>query len=395
MNIFIYAGSLAHTQAGAAHATLDFANALAATTEHQVFLYTTGHEPGAVHPAVHVVRYSRPRRQPVIWRMRHLTEVPQNAAHLRSESLPPMDVCYTQGLTWGLAFRRVFPAVPVISHTGAVISERERIEELGGSRCPWYVRVDAKLLTRLEKRSYAEPRWAHVVSTQTVARQRAAFYGVPERTFTVCPYGLSLTKFDGSTGDNGVRQALGIASDAPVLITVSRLTKWKNTDMLLRAFARCGVPDAYLIVAGDGVERQRLETLAGTLGISSRVRFTGHVDPAPYYAAADVFALPSQIESFGIVYGEAMLMKLPCIGLRSSPPDVLSAAEDVIDDGETGFCVSSEEELAARITLLLTDTQLRHRMGEAGLERARRRYSCETYVAAMLALMRDRFRLPL
>ena len=392
MNVFVYAGSLAHTQAGAAHATLDFANALAANTDHAVYVYATEYDPGTLHPRVEIIRYRRPDRLPVIWRMRHLTDVRQQLNELRRYRLPAVDLCYTQGLVWGMAFRRLRPEVPIISHTGAVISERERIEELGGANSPWTVRADAKLLTRMERRSYREPRWAHVVSTRSVARQRAAFYDVDEAIFNIAPYGLSVDKFNREALHEDMRTALGIPADAVVLITVSRLIKWKNTDMLLRAFSRCAPDRAYLIVAGDGAERQRLESLARHVGVASRVRFAGHVaNPAPYYAAADLFALPSQIESFGIVYGEAMLMGLPCIGLRNSPPTVLSSAEDVLVHGTTGFCVDDEEDLVRRLTELFSDQDLRRRMGEAGRQRATSLYSCQAYVDSMMALARVRF----
>jgi len=391
MNIFIYGGSFAYTQAGSAHATLDFANALAASTPHRVYLYATEYDPRTIHPAVQMIPYRRPQRGALTRRFRHLVEVRQHLNELKRHDIPKVDLCYTQGLVWALAFRRFRPSVPIVSHTGAVISERERIEEQGGANCPWYVRLDAKLLTRLERGAYRQSNWAHIVSTRIVARQRAQFYGISENVFNVAPYGIDLNKFNRERSYPDLRPALGIAPDAVVVVTVSRLVRWKNTDVLIRAFARSADANAYLLVVGDGSERPRLERLARDVGVQDRVRFVGHVaDPAPYYAASDVFALPSQIESFGIVYAEAMLLGLPCIGSKNAPPDVLSAAEDVIEEGRTGFCVRSEDELADRLKLLMTDEELRRAMGEAGGERARALYSCEAYTNAVLALARTK-----
>ncbi len=392
MNILIYAGSLAHTQAGAAHATLDFTNALAASTPHRVYLYATEVDRETIHPAVEVISYERPQRGSITRRFRHLVEVGQHVRELRRRRLPDVDLCYTQGLVWALAFRRFRPQVPIVSHTGAVISERERIEEQGGAHCPWHVRLDAKVLTRKERNAYREPNWAHVVSTRIVARQRAEFYGVSEDTFHVVPYGLDLDKFNRERSYADVRPELGIPPDAVVVVTVSRLIRWKNTDRLLRAFARAAEanPCAWMLVVGDGSERPRLEALARELGIAERTRFPGHAaDPAPYYAASDVFALPSQIESFGIVYAEAMLLGLPCIGSRNAPPDVLSSAEDVIVEGQTGFCVATEAELADRLARLIGNSALRETMGAAGYARAKSHYSCEAYTSSMLTLARS------
>ncbi len=82
-------------------------------------------------------------------------------------------------------------------------------------------------------------------------------------------------------------------------------------------------------------------------------------------------------------------MGLPCIGLRSSPPDVLSSAEEVIQDGVGGFCVSTEAELCARIDLLARDASLRRRMGDAALRRARASYTTDQYVARLKTTIDD------
>jgi glycosyltransferase involved in cell wall biosynthesis len=169
-----------------------------------------------------------------------------------------------------------------------------------------------------------------------------------------------------------------------VAITVCRLVKGKNVEMTLRGFARVR-DDAFLIVVGDGPERTSLEQTAWQLGVMPRVRFVGRAaDPAPFYAAADVFVLPSVIEAFGLVYAEAMLMGLPCIGLHNDPPRSMTSASEVIGDGIGGFCVSNEGELAGRLTVLFDSPDLRRRMGAAGAARARQSYTCDHYVRFIL-----------
>jgi glycosyltransferase involved in cell wall biosynthesis len=302
-----------------------------------------------------------------------------------------MDLCFSHGIVGPLGFRRNWPEVPIVSHTGAVLMKRERQEELHhGYR--WYAQVDATLVDRLERDTYRQSKWAHIVSTNLVARERQRYFKLPAGFFHVCPYGLNLDRFNRTTRHADMRAAYGVPSSAMALLTVARLVPLKNIQLVVRALAKCRRPDVFLFVVGDGEEAQPLRRLATELGVAERVKFTGHIDePAPFYSASDVFVLPSFVESFGIVYGEAMLMGLPCIGLRSDPPRVLSAAEDVIVNDRTGYCVGDLDELVARIDRLGEDERLRAEMGRRGAEWARARYSSDHYVNFILDLAHRQF----
>jgi len=106
-----------------------------------------------------------------------------------------------------------------------------------------------------------------------------------------------------------IRRALGV--DGPLVLTVKRLHRVAGYDDLLRAFALIAprVPNARLFIAGSGELREDLERQAEAAGIASRVRFLGlvdHHDLPRYYAAADLFVLPSRLESWGTVMLEAL-----------------------------------------------------------------------------------------
>ena len=89
-----------------------------------------------------------------------------------------------------------------------------------------------------------------------------------------------------------------------------------------------------LILVGPGDDRQRLETLAASLGIASRVQFTGGVDdPAEYLRAADVFVLPSLAEGMSDSLLEAMATALPCA------VSGIGGNTDLIEDDTTGRLV--------------------------------------------------------
>jgi glycosyltransferase involved in cell wall biosynthesis len=289
----------------------------------------------------------------------------------------------------------VQPSVPIVSHIGSVLASRETIDETAdGKHRRWHTRLSAWNADRLEAKSYAEDAWLHLVSTPMVAKVRESAHRLPPGFFHVCPLGSSVRRFDRTAAYPDLRIALEIPSTATVLISVARLVRWKNIELVIRALASLVQAETYLIVVGDGPDATRLRELSLSLGLQEYIRFVGHIgDPAPYYAASDIFVLPSAIESFGNVYAEAMLMGLPCIGLKHAPPDVLSAAEDVIPESVAGFCISNLAELVSRIELLIKDVSLRHTLSENAYEHAVNNYTIESYSKEIIRLVHLNFRI--
>jgi glycosyltransferase involved in cell wall biosynthesis len=114
----------------------------------------------------------------------------------------------------------------------------------------------------------------------------------------------------------------------------------KGTDVLLRAFARCG-RDVMLRVVGDGPERPRLQQLAVDLGIADRVRWLGQLPRssiAEVYGDCDAFVLPSRGETFGVAFIEALACGKPLIATRcGGPEDIVHAGNGLlvpVDDVE-------------------------------------------------------------
>jgi rhamnosyl/mannosyltransferase len=205
----------------------------------------------------------------------------------------------------------------------------------------------------------------------------------------VVPYGIDLAQFERT------HERLAAARDLraryggrPILLAVGRLIYYKGFEHAIRALAQ--VPDAELVIIGDGPLKGELESLARSLGVAERVHLLGDVHNqviAPHFLAADLYLLPSIAvsEAFGIVQIEAMASGIPVINTR-----LASGVPFVSRDGETGFTVEPADAgaLASAVRRLLEDTALRTRFGEAGRLRAEREFSKEVLARRLLAIYR-------
>ena len=174
----------------------------------------------------------------------------------------------------------------------------------------------------------------------------------------------------------------------PAALIVGRMAaeeRGKGHDSLIAAWPaiRSRVPASELWIVGGGDDRPRLERLAEQLGVADAVHFWGRVSDDELqrlYLKAAVFAMPSRQEGFGLVYAEAMLHGLPCVGSDAD------AAGTVIRDGETGVLVPFGDvpALESAIAGLFLDPARALRLGAAGTRRARERYTYPRFRAALL-----------
>jgi phosphatidyl-myo-inositol dimannoside synthase len=171
------------------------------------------------------------------------------------------------------------------------------------------------------------------------------------------------------------------------ILAVSRLETAetdKHVDWLIAAMARARRQGRACIlrVVGDGSDIGRLRSLAAALEVQEAVRFLGRVSDTELdreYRTADVFALPSVQEGFGLVYLEAMTYGLPVVAARAR------AVPEVVTDGETGLLMEPGEldDLSAALIKLVDDPHLRHDLGRRGRLQSQARFSASRFDEAV------------
>lgn len=168
---------------------------------------------------------------------------------------------------------------------------------------------------------------------------------------------------------NRRRERNEIAGQMLTVARLNHLDRDKNVDRLIDAMPAivAAIPDARLMVVGDGDMRDDLVEQAARLGVDDAITFHGRTDDAQLdalYASSQVFVLPSTREGFGIVYLEAWLAGLPVIAGNAG------AAPEVVRDGIDGLCVEpTPEAISEAVIALLSDTSRREQMANSGIER--------------------------
>ena len=168
------------------------------------------------------------------------------------------------------------------------------------------------------------------------------------------------------------------------IVFLGQLIRGKGADLLLDALRQLTVP-WHAVIAGEGNDRPMLEKLAAEYGIADKVRFTGWLDnPEECFKTCDAAVFPSRWqEPFGLSGAEALAHGIPVVAFDAG------GVREWLADSISGFIVPEKDTaaMAAKLELLYQDRSLAERLGKAGRESVRTRFSPGQFIAAMDQLL--------
>jgi glycosyltransferase involved in cell wall biosynthesis len=225
-------------------------------------------------------------------------------------------------------------------------------------------------------------RWLARTSTALIAvspevRDDLVGLGVaPASKFAVVRLGIDLPRRveNDDAQRREARRQMGLRDEAFVVGWVGRMTAVKRTKLVVRALQDLVARnvDAFVVLVGDGPDRDQLERYAHELGVIKRCLFLGYQeDVARFYDAIDALVLPSINEGTPVSVIESLAARRPAVATR------VGGVPDIVRDGIDGFLVDADDgdALATRLAELAADPELRARMGEAGHARVIERYA--------------------
>jgi len=178
-----------------------------------------------------------------------------------------------------------------------------------------------------------------------------------------------------------------------IVLTVGRWAaseRYKGVDLLIGAVAqlRGTQPDLHLVAVGSGDDLPRLRALAHSLGVSGVVHFFENLsreEIAACYARADLFALPSTAEGFGLVFLEAMAFSKAVVGAAAG------GSVDVIEDGVNGLLIPGNDpaHLGHALDRLLRDEAFCAELGRRGAEIVRQNFQFSGFLAELERIVTD------
>jgi 1,2-diacylglycerol 3-alpha-glucosyltransferase len=190
-------------------------------------------------------------------------------------------------------------------------------------------------------------------------------YGV-STPIHVLPTGLPADRFAAGDG-NRFRAEAGIPLDRPLMTYVGRVAHEKNIEFLVQVFTkvRQAIPNAMLVIAGEGPARESLRQLVTSLKLDADVYFAGYLDRnkglLDCYAAANVFAFASRTETQGLVLLEAMAQGAPVVSTAE-----LGTRSILKPDCGAVVVAEQQDEFAAAVIRVLQSPALQKELGDRG-----------------------------
>lgn len=180
--------------------------------------------------------------------------------------------------------------------------------------------------------------------------------------------GIDLSRFSPGIAPDSLYKKFKLPEDAPIVTYVGRLDAEKHLPVLLRAFVRvqAAIPDAHLLIVGDGTERVNLVAMARELGIDRHVTLTGRVsdeDLEQLHRVGTVFTMPSPAELQSIATLEAMASGQPVVAVDAG------ALKELCQDQRNGYLCEQDDDvmIADGIIAIVSDQEMQKKMSNESL----------------------------
>jgi glycosyltransferase involved in cell wall biosynthesis len=236
-----------------------------------------------------------------------------------------------------------------------------------------------------EKLRQLTPLMDRLIVVSRAIEQKIAEEGRKGAPISLIYNGVDLQRYNHQQPCCTLHEDYGIDVEAPIVGVVARLEAEKGHRTLIDAWpdVLAAVPSAWLLIIGEGSERDSLESQAQSLAIEHRVVFTGRREDVPAVTAAlDISVLPSYREAQGLSVLEAMALSRPVVA------SAVGGIPEMIGDGVTGLLVPPHdcEALAAAIVRLLTDHPLADMIARAGHNLVHDRFCIEQMIESISGL---------
>lgn len=209
-----------------------------------------------------------------------------------------------------------------------------------------------------------------VIAPTRKTEQLLTTYGVT-KPISIIPTGINTAKFRKENFDPAeileIRHSLGLEADTPIILSLGRIAKEKSIDVLIRALPKLleKVPNAKMVIVGEGNETENLKAYAASLGVGEHTLFIGGrpwTEIGKYYQLGNVFCSASVSETQGLTFAEAMAGGIPVVAKKDE------CIENIMTDGVTGLLFEEEEELPELLYRVLTDKALSARLSKASMQ---------------------------
>ncbi len=244
----------------------------------------------------------------------------------------------------------------------------------------WKVKFTNGILSRLVNKVVAVAEFGR--------RYLVADEGIAEQKTITIHNGIDAERFGAEYDANALRSELGLEKRQLVIGIVARLDPIKNHKALIKAMKKVAdrLPEAVLLVVGDGPLRRELESLSTALGLEARVRFLGARSDVPELMnLLDLFVLCSHSEGLSLTLIEASAAARPIVATD------VGGNSEVVENKVNGLLVPADdpEALATAILALLQDKERLSVMGKAGRQKFEREFTLEGMVQAYEKLYAD------